>query len=105
MVRRSLLLTLVAATMAFAGGAAVPGGAAFAYQCKNYPHQAVGIRKLKGVASVQSRKNWSATAKAKFGMAWSVWPLAKGKSVSCVKLNDGRWRCLASAKPCLYVVP
>lgn len=80
-------------------------GPAQAYQCKNSPHQAVGVRLLKNAASGASRQNWSTTAKAQYGLAWSVWAISKNKSVSCAKLNSGKWRCLASAKPCLYVAP
>jgi hypothetical protein len=92
---------MAAATMALALAAET----AEAYQCKNYPHQAVGVRPLKGVASVAARKNWSNTAKSQYGLSWSVWSIAQSKSVSCVRLNTGKWRCLASAKPCNYVVP
>ncbi len=76
-----------------------------AYQCKGSPHQAVGVRNLKNMASVAARQNWTATAKTQYGLSWSVWSIASGKTVDCVKLNTGKWRCLASANPCNYVVP
>ena len=78
-----------------------------AYQCKSFPTQSVGIHKLKIKARVKSRINWSANVKSQFGMAWSVWKIAKHKSISCVKINTNagkQWRCLASARPCKYVV-
>lgn len=75
-----------------------------AYQCKNTPHQAVGVRHAKGMASVAARQNWSATATTQYGLSWSVWPIAQNKVSDCVQLNTGKWRCLASANPCNYVV-
>ncbi len=83
----------------------VAAPSASAYQCKNYPHQAVGVRPIKGAASVAARQNWSSTAKSQYGLSWSVWSIAKNKTVDCVRLDTGKWRCLASARPCNYVVP
>lgn len=76
-----------------------------AYQCKNTPHQAVGVRVVKASASMAARDNWVSSAKAQYGLQWSVWSIATSKQQDCVKLNTGKWRCLVSANPCLYVVP
>lgn len=76
-----------------------------AYSCKSYPTQSVGVRKLKFKARVAARKNWQASVKSSLGLPWSLWSLAKNRSNTCVYLqNIKKWRCLASAKPCLYVV-
>lgn len=93
----------VVATLALASPWSITS--AQAYQCKGSPHQAVGVRTVKAVASVAARQNWTATAKTQYGLSWSVWSIAQNKSIDCVKLNTGKWRCLASAKPCNYVVP
>ncbi|MBR2536020.1 MAG: hypothetical protein IKE66_08100 [Hyphomicrobium sp.] len=99
-----------ALSFVIAAGAAVSIAApwnvtpAQAYQCKNSPHQAVGVRAGKAIASLAARQNWSATAKTQYGLSWSVWNIATSKQSDCVKLNTGQWRCLASAKPCNYVV-
>ena len=80
---------------------------AMAYACKSYPIQTVGVRKLKFKARVVARNAWTASAKSQYGQAWSVWQIAKDKSITCSKIstNQGKqWRCLASAKPCKYVV-
>ncbi len=78
-----------------------------AYACKSYPTQAVGVRKLKFKAKTVSRLGWRNNVKSQFGMPWSVWNIAKAKQIHCVKISAGgtmKWRCLTSAKPCLYVV-
>jgi hypothetical protein len=96
--------TLLAALIALAGSAAVLSGNANAYQCKGYPTQAVGVHKLRAVAHAKAPKNWTASVKNQFGLSWSVWSIAQAKSINCNKQPD-RWICLASAKPCNYVVP
>lgn len=78
-----------------------------AYACKSYPTQTVGVRKLKFKARAVARKGWSTQVKSQFGVPWSLWSLAKQKSITCSKINTNqgkKWRCLAWAKPCLYVV-
>ncbi len=78
---------------------------ALAYSCKSFPTQAVGIRKRKMAARGASRVGWSNNVKTQFGLAWSVYKIAKQKSISCTYLqNIKKWRCLSSAKPCLYAV-
>lgn len=80
-------------------------GTAQAYACKSYPTQAIGIRKGKALARSRARSGWSNSVKSQFGVPWSLWSLAKSKSITCSYMdNIKKWRCLASAKPCLYVV-
>jgi hypothetical protein len=80
-------------------------GHAHAYACKTSPHQATATDVAKITAQGRSKKNWSSTAKSAFGLSWSVWSIAANRSVTCNKLASGKWTCLASAKPCNYVVP
>ena len=96
--------TSLAALIALAGSAAVLSGHASAYQCKGYPTQAASVHKIKAVAHGKASKNWTASVKNQFGLSWSVWSIAQARSINCNKQPD-RWICLASAKPCNYVVP
>ena len=96
--------TSLAALIALAGSAAVLSSNASAYQCKGYPTQAVGVHKLRAVAHAKAPKNWAASVKSQFGLSWSVWSIAQARSITCNKQPD-RWICLASARPCNYVVP
>jgi len=75
-----------------------------AYSCKVYPEQADAYLKTKFAARAKAIKNWSTKTKNQYGLAWSVWDIAKDKTVEC-KLVNGKWTCKAKAKPCLYVVP
>ena len=75
-----------------------------AYACKAYPEQADAYLKTKFAARAKAVKNWSYKTKNKYGVAWSVWDIAKDKSVDCKKVS-GKWTCESNAKPCLYVVP
>jgi hypothetical protein len=77
---------------------------AHAYVCKNSPSQAVGNHAVKAQASQKSRANWTNSVKDQFGLSWSVWSIAATKTVNCNK-SGAKWICLASAKPCNYVVP
>ncbi|GJM01736.1 MAG: hypothetical protein DHS20C08_02370 [Rhodomicrobium sp.] len=82
-------------------------GSAKAYACKSFPNQTVGVRKGKIMARIAARKGWVSNTKSQYGLSWSVWKVAQGKSLTCSKIstNQGlKWRCLASAKPCNYVV-
>lgn len=75
-----------------------------AYSCKAYPEQADAYLHTKFAARAKAVKNWSYKTKNKYGVAWSVWDIAKDKSVECKNVS-GKWSCKAKAKPCLYVVP
>lgn len=74
-----------------------------AYACKNHPTQATATYKMKFQAQTKSRANWTNSAKNQFGLSWSVWSISAAKSVNCNK-SGPNWTCLASAKPCNYVV-
>lgn len=83
----------------------VSAAPAVAYQCKGYPHQAVGVRMAQSIAKFAARQNWQSSARSMYGNSWALWKLAKAKNISCVRLNSGQWRCLTSARPCNFVVP
>lgn len=87
-----------------AGGTVTTVDTAHAYACKASPHQAVGVRNLRIGAKNAARVGWTNTAKSQFGLPWSVWKISSSRSITCSKLSSGKWRCLASAKPCKYVV-
>ena len=95
--------TSLLALAALGATATLLAGDANAYQCKGYPTQAVGVHKLRAVAHAKVPKNWAASVKNQFGLSWSVWSIAQVRSVTCNKQPD-RWICLASARPCNYVV-
>ena len=100
-------LALAALMMISATGTVITPTSAHAYSCKTYPTQAVGVRKGKIKARIVARKGWQSIVKSNLGVPWSLWSIAKDKSLTCVKINTNqgkKWRCLASAKPCLYVV-
>lgn len=104
-----LSTTLAAAilTSVLGVGLVTQSSEAQAYACKSYPTQAVGVRKGKFKARNVARKGWSINVKSQFGVPWSGWSIAKNKSITCTKINTNqgkKWRCLSSAKPCLYVV-
>jgi len=88
---------------AFLMSAPITTTSAYAYQCKNSPTQSIGLAKLRMRASMKSRRNWTSSVKSQMGLGWSVWNISTSKSISCTKLAS-QWRCLANAKPCLYVV-
>lgn len=76
---------------------------ASAYQCRNLPTQVKVHRPLMLAARRQARKSWSLKVKNNQGLAWSVWKIAKNKSIKC-KHGGQRWVCTARAKACKYVV-
>lgn len=103
----SMVMSAVAVLSIVSLSTVVPSSDAKAYACKSYPTQAVGVRKLKFKAKTVSRLGWRNNVKSQLGLPWSVWNIAKAKQTRCVKISAGgtmKWRCLTSAKPCLYVV-
>jgi hypothetical protein len=55
-------------------------------------------------AKFAARKDWETRMKDKFGLSWSLWSIAAGKSITCNDTSDNKNLCIASAKPCNYVV-
>ncbi len=104
---RNMKLTATGIALAVLGGVAAAQPAA-AYQCKHLVvrssssviHHKAGSQSWARNNAVQG---WSRRAKSSFGLAWSVWAIAKNASVSCNKTGS-IWRCKAKGKPCKYVV-
>ena len=74
-----------------------------AYQCKSSSLQAEALGKPKFKAMKSAKNFWSAAAKDKYGLAWSVWNIAESKSTDC-DFTGNQWYCIVKAEPCLYVV-
>lgn|SRR5690606_23168987 len=101
-VSRTMLNTLTAAAIAAACLTGMAGNAQ-AYTCKSKPTQVTAKGFLKTGATKKAVSQWSAKAKAQYGLPWSVWSIGLGQKVKCTKA--GRFHsCFVSAKPCLYVV-
>lgn len=78
---------------------------ASAYACKagSVGTQAIESTRIK--SKIQARKNWRNHIKNTQGLEWSVWKIAKSRSVTCQKQTvNNTWNCIAKAKPCRYVV-
>ena len=93
-------LALAAAVATFALPAL--SNTASAYQCSGarYASDGIGQSHMQGRAIAQ--KAWTNKVKSSAGYAWSVWQIAKDKSIKCQKLSGTAWRCRALAKPCKY---
>ena len=74
-----------------------------AYACKGNQYSGAATTNRKLFARAKARKSWETAMKAQFGLAWSVWSIAAGKSISCHKTGS-KHTCLALARPCKYVV-
>ncbi len=75
--------------------------AASAYQCVSVYTQAKVHKPTRLGARIQSKKSWTYKVKTNHGLAWSLWQIAKHKTVSCEKAGQ-RWVCTARAKRCKY---
>lgn len=78
-------------------------GEAHAYACKGTQYSGAATKKTKMAARHGARKSWTNSMKNQFGLEWSVWSIAAGKSVQCHKTGT-KHTCLALARPCQYVV-
>ena len=78
---------------------------AAAYQCKNVHHyqNGHGSHPHMHVARAIAKKSWQNKIKNDYGLAWSVWNIAKGKQLSCFPMANGTKTCVARARPCKYV--
>jgi hypothetical protein len=95
---RTVLNTIAAVALAVAAPTFLAGDARAA-TCKSTPTQAHATAFVKASATNKAVKNWSATAKAQFGLPWAAWSAALGHKIKCTK-TAGKHTCLASAKPC-----
>lgn len=46
-------------------------------------------------------ENWWVSRAGSLGKGFQDWAIAQDKRVDCAPKTDGRYRCVASAKPCL----
>ncbi len=99
---KSLNIALAAAVLALSAPTLMTNTAS-AYQCRTNYTKVKVHRPTKSAAREQARKSWSLKVKNNLGQRWSVWQIAKNKSVRCNKAGQ-RWVCKARAKACLYVV-
>ena len=99
---KTLSLAMAAAVVALSVPAVMTSTAS-AYQCSNASIQTRVKTPQKWRSRRVAPKAWTHKVKEKHGLAWSVWTIAKQKSVSCKKIGNG-WTCTAKAKPCKYVV-
>lgn len=78
---------------------------ASAYQCKRF--NLIGTFAGPGQANAlaAAKAQWTAKAKQNYGLSWSVWTIAAGKSETCTASGGGAYACVVKAKPCNYVVP
>ena len=56
-------------------------------------------RRSETTAKQKAMAGWIAAA-VKLGPAFAAWRNAIDKSLSCLKLTDGTWRCQAYGRPC-----
>lgn len=88
---------------ALAVAAVMASAPAHAYQCKGGYTTTVAVHPSQPAATGQAVAKWPGAAKSKYGLAWSVWKIAKNKGVGCFPVGSN-WQCIAKAKPCKYVV-
>lgn len=81
-----------------------------AYVCMGQYAMSTGISTSQSQAGSIAKSKWTSWVKGKLGLSWSVWDIAKNKSVICKK-RRGRgtrgktfYTCVAKANPCNYVV-
>lgn len=109
MLKSKTILNTVAALAIVSAAAALTAGKAEAYACMSQYAQGVGVGNSQGAATANAKAKWTSSVKGYLGLPWSVWNIAKGKSVVCEKKRANRsgrfyYKCIARAKPCKYVV-
>lgn len=76
---------------------------AHAYACKSNKFSGAATKHTKFGARLGARKSWESHMKNSFDLSWSVWSIAKNRSIQCHKTGT-KHTCLALARPCQYVV-
>ena len=79
------------------------GDAEAAYACKGNQYSGAATKHSKFRARAAARRSWQGAMKSQFGLSWSLWSIAAGKSTSC-HMTGSKHTCLALARPCQYVV-
>ncbi len=77
---------------------------ASAYQCKKLNVTGVSAATGQTSALAGAQAQWTAKAKSAYGLSWSVWNIAAGKTQTCTASGNGAYTCVVKAKPCNYVV-
>jgi len=82
------------------------GPASAGYACKGSHSyaSAAGVHPSAPTATHIAQKRWQGKMKNQYGLAWSVWAIAKGKQVQCVNAGGNQKTCVVKARPCKYVV-
>ncbi len=78
---------------------------ASAYQCKKLNVTGMSAAIGQANALVKAKAQWTQKARSAFGLSWSVWTIAAGKSQACTPTGSGTYACTVKAKPCNTVVP
>lgn len=110
MLNSKTILNTVAALAIVTVAVPLSAGRAQAYACVSQYAQGVGVSGSKSQAEGLAKNKWTASVKGYLGLSWSVWNIAKSKSVTCAKRrapgSRGKilYKCTARAKPCNYVV-
>lgn len=86
-----------------AGGAMIFAGSTQASAaCKTHSHSSTGSASgIQYLASVSAKYAWKSAVASHDGVSYSIWSLAKNKSVSCKKSGaNTTWVCTAKGQPC-----
>lgn len=83
--------------------AASPASAEYACQNEQQFRSAAGTHYSQASASAIAKHNWKLKIRNRYGMEWSVWAYAKGKTLKCVSTGNGTKTCVARARACKYV--
>lgn len=83
--------------------AASPVSAEYACQTEQHFRSAVGTHHTQTSAQTLAKKNWKNKIRSRYGMEWSVWEIAKGKTLKCTSTANGANICVARARACKYV--
>jgi hypothetical protein len=78
-------------------------GDAQAYQCKGNAYSGAATKSVLFKAKAGARRSWEQSMKDQFDLSWSLWSIAKNRSIEC-HMTGTKHTCLALANPCRYVV-
>lgn len=93
------IAALAGASVIFLGMAS----GASAYQCKKIGVMANASATAQAAALAGAQVAWTGKVKSSYGLSWSLWSIASGKTQSC-SASGNVYTCQVRAKPCNYVV-
>jgi hypothetical protein len=99
------VIALSALAVAALASPVMTSSSAHAYACKGSPTQTVAVQKYQTTAYHEAIAKWKSKTRSDHGLAWSVWEIAKHKTVNCVAAGGGNTACVAVGKACKYVTP